>query len=175
MDVRAVRDGPSRGANSHAAPVPRTGQETAQVSGSAFPHPSPRIPTDIGDRYELRLPPDPTSAAKARAFVVEHCVPDGTVRDAAKLLVSELVTNVVLHARTPMTVGVASTPEAVLVTVTDADDTVPPVAGAREAPRDMSAEGGRGLALLRLLSTECGVTSHETGKTVWTLVRATAR
>jgi anti-sigma regulatory factor (Ser/Thr protein kinase) len=143
------------------------------VSGTAFPRPSAPVPGGLGERHELRLPPDPASAAKARAFAVEHCPFDGATRDAVKLLVSELVTNVVLHARTPMTLGVAATPDALLVTVTDADDAVPPVpsdAGARKA--DTTAEGGRGLALLRLLSADFGVTSHEVGKTVWTVVRA---
>lgn len=141
------------------------------MSGTAFPHPPSGLPPGLTDRRELRLAPEPASAAKARAFVVEHCPYDGSVRDAARLLVSELVTNVVLHARTPMTVGIASGDGAVLVTVTDDNEQLPPIPVDPERPADTSAEGGRGLTLLRLLAADYGVIRRAGGKTVWTLLR----
>lgn len=141
------------------------------MSGTAFPHRPSRLPRGLTDRRELQLAPEPASAAKARAFVVEHCPYDGHVRDAAKLLVSELVTNVVLHARTPMTVGIASADGAVLVTVTDGDARLPPIPTEPGRPSEVPAESGRGLTLLRMLSADFGVTPDGDGKTVWTLLR----
>lgn len=63
----------------------------------------------MGNLPSLELRPEPASPGKARAFIrsllVEWAVV-GVVADDAELLVSELVTNAVIHARTGVTVDV---------------------------------------------------------------------
>lgn len=69
--------------------------------------------------WHVQLDPLPRLVASARAFVASHAppLPDGTV-DALLLLTSELVTNAVLHARTPLEVGITVGQQSVLVTCT---------------------------------------------------------
>jgi CheY-like chemotaxis protein len=113
---------------------------------------------------ERDLPAEPRSAGQARQAVTSALiteVPDEAL-DTLVLLTSELVTNVVAHARTTCHLGVELFPDVVRVSVSDAD--------ARPlAPRDAddSAESGRGLALLEMLSSNWGVINRATGKTVW--------
>jgi hypothetical protein len=60
---------------------------------------------------QVRLDPVPESARQARQFVsetLEHAGQAG-FEDAATLLVSELVTNAILHARTAIELVVAAT------------------------------------------------------------------
>ncbi|WP_437105737.1 SpoIIE family protein phosphatase [Streptomyces sp. enrichment culture] len=111
-----------------------------------------------------RFPGAPQSVAEARCFVrsaLGGVAPD--VVDTARLLVSELVTNVVLHARTEVEVSARAEEDAVHVRVGD-----------RRPDRGLVPQGaspyagtGRGLALVGQLSSRHGVTVEEAGKTVW--------
>jgi anti-sigma regulatory factor (Ser/Thr protein kinase) len=78
------------------------------------------------------------------------------------LLTSELVTNVVAHARSSCHLGVELFPDVVRVSVSDQDDR--PLQ--RRHTSD-DAESGRGLALVEMLSSNWGVIARERGKTVW--------
>lgn len=82
--------------------------------------------------------------------------------DAVALLVSELVTNALLHARTEMTVAVTRSDGCVLVEVTD---------GSVESPMtrkfSVHAGTGRGLQLVDTLARAWGVRRLEGGKTIW--------
>jgi anti-sigma regulatory factor (Ser/Thr protein kinase) len=82
--------------------------------------------------------------------------------DTTELLVSEIVTNVVVHARTPGRVTVAERPSGVRVSVTDTGRDLPD-------PRDPSpAEpDGRGLGIVGVLSQRWGVEVDVETKTVW--------
>ncbi len=117
----------------------------------------------------LRLSPAPRNVSHARRFVVQQvAAPEQDTRDLLALLTSELVTNVVVHARTELEVGVTVTDEAVLVTVHDLD------LGRREAP-GQDRDGGRGLLLVRALASRSGQTRHGSGgKTSWFLVHRAA-
>ncbi|MFD8524241.1 SpoIIE family protein phosphatase [Streptomyces capillispiralis] len=111
-----------------------------------------------------RFPRTPGSVARARRFVraaLGDVAPDLT--DTAELLVSELVTNVVLHARTEAEVAVRVDGGTVRVRVGDGrPDRVlvpqgaPPYSGT-----------GQGLPLVARLSSRHGVETGERGKTVW--------
>ncbi|HZT64683.1 MAG TPA: ATP-binding protein [Acidimicrobiales bacterium] len=118
----------------------------------------------------LELKPDPKAPKQARAFVADHLPDiDEDTADTIALLVSELVTNAVLHARTALEVGVSRSADEVLVSVGDLVETHP--------QPDSQAEdglGGRGLTLLRGLSHRWGVHSYETGKSVWFTMLAAA-
>jgi hypothetical protein len=89
--------------------------------------------------------------------------------DTARLLASEVVTNVHLHTRVPrLTVDTTVRTDRALIAVYDASPGRRPVL--RTAlPSD--AESGRGLALIELLAATWGTTWHgapdPVGKTVW--------
>ncbi len=83
--------------------------------------------------------------------------------DAVLLLVSELTTNALLHARTTMTVTVTDEGAgSVLLAVADESAAVP-------RGRRFSAESatGRGLRLVESMSSAWGVEVDGAGKTVW--------
>lgn len=87
----------------------------------------------------------------------------GGLGETAELCASELATNAVLHAQSPVLLAVALRPDAVRVEV---EDESPGALSAGELVDD-GAESGRGLALVDAL-TECwGVEQHLAGKTVW--------
>ena len=112
----------------------------------------------------LVLVPETRAPGTARHFV------DETLRrwdcadalDTIKLLVSELVTNAVLHARSESEVAVLLHRDTIRVEVAD---------GSGEPPQPRAATAkevsGRGLELVRKLSTAWGVRASERGKVVW--------
>jgi anti-sigma regulatory factor (Ser/Thr protein kinase) len=107
------------------------------------------------------------SVARARRFCSEalHAV-GSDLRDDALLVVTELVTNAVLHARTAFTVTVQVLPDGVLLRVNDAVAAAPSV-----VRRSSSAESGRGMLLVERLSTAWGTMPDDTGgKAVWALL-----
>ncbi|MGV9347062.1 SpoIIE family protein phosphatase [Streptomyces spiralis] len=116
------------------------------------------------DAVTRRFPQAPASAAAARRFVAEALAgaPSDLVH-TAQLLVSELVTNAVLHARTQVEVGVRVHGGRVRVQVGDerpsrglVPQDCPPYAGT-----------GQGLALVEHLASRHGVHADDRQKTVW--------
>jgi anti-sigma regulatory factor (Ser/Thr protein kinase) len=113
----------------------------------------------------LVLPNDPTSARAARRFLEDTSCPQhmATVLEDAQLLVSELVGNAVRHGLPPIEVAVQCVGDKCLeVRVRDTSFATPAMRRA-----GMEAEGGRGLQLVDLLSSEWGTETDPTGKTVW--------
>lgn len=104
------------------------------------------------------------AAAAARALVrqrlrdwdLEH------LQDAAVLLTSELVTNVLLHTTGLPTLAVDRIPHGVRVSVADTSPVLP-------APRRHSTEAttGRGVHLLEQLADDWGCQRRPGGKAVW--------
>ena len=130
------------------------------------------LPTgDVVERSDhMHLQPVPRLVASARRFVRDRLpdLPDDTV-EALLLMTSEIVTNAVIHARTPIELGVTVSRENVLVTVHDLDL----VRTAQQPYSDR--DGGRGLGMVRELSDEFAVDRHDgDGKTVWFRVRRRA-
>jgi len=82
--------------------------------------------------------------------------------DDATLLVSELVTNAILHARTPIDLVVRKVKTSVRVEVFDEGSGV-----AQPVYPDLNAAAGRGLGLVQAVATRWGVDDAEVGKTVW--------
>ena len=80
------------------------------------------------------------------------------------LVVSELVTNAVLHADTPARFVLRWDGRRARIEVTDGDHRPPRV------PVDAPAIGGRGLFLVDRLSTAWGSDPSPSGKTVWATV-----
>ena len=111
------------------------------------------------------LPPDPSSAMAARRFArdVLKTWREGDSTDVVQLLVSELVTNAVLHAGSKVEVSVRHRGEWLRVEVVDESPVLP---GPREFTDD--AATGRGLALLDMLADDWGVEPiADHGKVVW--------
>src|SRR4051794_29300029 len=114
----------------------------------------------------LSLQPDPAAPQQARRFVAEQLIGDelAEARDVAELLVSELVTNAVVHAASPVEVEVDAGADEIVVRVRDAD-TGPLVM--RAGGGSELDEGGRGFLLVDRLAETWG-TEHRGGrKTVW--------
>ena len=116
---------------------------------------------------DILLPGAPSSIAAARQAVADllkgtHRVPDVVVEDVL-LLVSELVTNAVLHAGTHTRVTASVWPGRVVVAVGDADPHHAPAV----AERGSEATNGRGLMLVDTLATDWGVDLRKRWKVVW--------
>jgi two-component sensor histidine kinase len=121
----------------------------------------------MGDPMAVRvLPADPAAARAGRRHLEAACraldtSPD--VLDIARLLVSELVTNAVLHARSGPRLSVeVGTCGGLYVGVADDDSRHPVV-----RDEDGDSLGGRGLRLLESLASRWGVRPDPPGKVVW--------
>lgn len=87
--------------------------------------------------------------------------------DDVQLLVTELVTNAVLHARTPVTVRLSWREAQFRVAVVDASPAMPRVG--LDTPSDHTT--GRGLLLIDGLADEWGMELVTGGKSVWCVLR----
>lgn len=119
----------------------------------------------------LRLSPDSSSVALARKLVGDVCQrweADPQAAAGAMLVASELVTNAVLHARTEFELRLCAEPHGMRIEVQDHHQGGP-VAAARRGS-DRVTEHGRGLAVVKALSRDSGVTPTDGGKTVWAVV-----
>lgn len=114
---------------------------------------------------ELSLPGEARSAGEARRFLASTLTGWGNARykEDAALLLSELVTNAALHAKTDIVVRIELKAENLLLAVTDGSPRQPVV-------RHYSTQSttGRGLALVEALALRWGISPHPDGsKTVW--------
>ena len=119
------------------------------------------------------LPPEPGAPSVARAMVHQACV-DWEIpierEAAATLVVSELAANAVVHAETPLRVGVELSGEVLWVRVRDLRPDLPLRLFARS--RKLAGSPGRvtrdfGLRLVSDLARDWGVTEEPDAKTVW--------
>ncbi|MFF3208311.1 SpoIIE family protein phosphatase [Streptomyces sp. NPDC002962] len=116
------------------------------------------------DVAEWRFPLDPAQVGRARAVVREQLHDWGLAKqaDAAGLMVSELVTNAVRHARrNPVALRLVRG-DTLLCEVEDDDHELPTLLSA--GPGD---EAGRGLRVVSALAREWGTSRSEAGKSVW--------
>lgn len=117
-------------------------------------------------RTDLALASNLDAPSLARRFVVDNSdhLAEHLVQDA-ELLVSELVTNAVLHGRPQITLRVDLEPPFIGVSVTDRGEDF-------AAPDRLAAHNathGRGLRIVAAVAREHGVaaTPEGEGKTVW--------
>jgi anti-sigma regulatory factor (Ser/Thr protein kinase) len=110
------------------------------------------------------LPPDTASATVARRFAERQLGDWGLpgLVDRARLLVSELVINAVIHARTESRLMLWSDGRCLRVEVSDRSPTLPRVD--EYVPQ---APSGRGLRIVAELADQWGVEEGRGGKTVW--------
>ncbi len=104
----------------------------------------------------------PADVAAARRFVVEASGKDVGECYLLELLVSEVVTNTILHAASALVVRVRSIPGAVRVEVFDSSPD-PPVL------KDLGTDAvtGRGIRLVESAARAWGVDTVADGKWVW--------
>ena len=119
----------------------------------------------------MTLAPEPTSARAARKFVVQelHSAGREGQADIAEVLVSELVTNAILHARTPIKIEVRVSANVIRISVTDGVR-----AGVRRRDYAADATTGRGIAMVEALASDWGSGPSNGGKTVWFELRESA-
>jgi anti-sigma regulatory factor (Ser/Thr protein kinase) len=112
----------------------------------------------------LRLPPEPASATRARRVTRTHLAPvcPEDALDVAGLLVTELVSNAVLHAQTDMLLVVDVVPGRIELCVQDGSPDLP-----ERKALDPQAATGRGLAIVEELATTWGVDHDRGQKVVW--------
>lgn len=111
---------------------------------------------------ELRLPPSTESVPVARRFAREQLRQSPSDVDTVVLLVSEVVTNAVLHARSEVVLLIQQREDVTRIEVSDASP-VPP----RLHHFTAESATGRGLRLLDQLALRWGTDSSGTGKVVW--------
>jgi PAS domain S-box-containing protein len=114
--------------------------------------------------FEVRLDPHPSCVAQARRHVRDLLRDTGRedLDETAALLVSEVVTNALLHAGTEMSLAARVDATGLHVEVGDGSPHLP--SRRRYAT---TAGTGRGLLMLESLVDDWGVTRTPTGKTVW--------
>lgn len=119
-----------------------------------------------GRQASVDLPFAPEAAAHGRSFV-RHCAAgmDAAVVDDAELLVSEVVSNAVLHGAPAVRLTVLADETSLSVRVADGSSRLPTLraAAAPDVPY------GRGLQIVELLAAAWGVEpgDDDRGKTVW--------
>lgn len=112
----------------------------------------------------LRLEHGIRAPGHARRWIIQRCHEwqCDALADAAALMVTELVTNVFLHARTDCLVHAAFDRPILTVTVTDGDNQE-----LSAQPPSITAEQGRGLAIVAALADTWGIQHSDGAKSIW--------
>jgi len=116
---------------------------------------------------QITLPMSSLAPRRAREFFRSTHCPAHQARavDEAQLLITELVTNAVLHGGPPVTLGLACDGgRGLQVRVSDGSPLSPPTPGEEV---DLDSESGRGIALVDVLTDDWGVEPTAEGKAVW--------
>ena len=111
-----------------------------------------------------RLAPEITSISAARRYA-QSIIGSESVADfdVVALLITEVVTNAIVHARTPIVMTVQKTGGTIRVEVHDEDPTLPVVQRA-----EPYQPGGRGMAIVAGFADAWGAkAAPPNGKTVW--------
>lgn len=123
-----------------------------------------------------RYPRSRASVGKARSFaraIAEKWELQG-ISDDLELIVSELVTNAVIHAKTgnwrQVGLTVDQDSRRVRIEVRDTGDGLP----RQRRDAETYAETGRGINIVQAVSSSWGVTEQVIGKTVWAEILTTS-
>jgi anti-sigma regulatory factor (Ser/Thr protein kinase) len=139
------------------------------TTDAAIAHAGAGVPGGEPPALRARLQPMVDATAAARHVVDRACRLWGIARitDLAELIVTELVSNGVRHARTELEVRVGLRRRELHLSVRDGSHE-PPVRG---SSGDTLAESGRGLLVIEALSHRWGCTPVPDGKVVWATLR----
>jgi anti-sigma regulatory factor (Ser/Thr protein kinase) len=135
------------------------------ADGPASAAPPALDPAHPENVVTLNLAATPVSVGVARGQVAAICQREGLpdLRDTATLLVSELVTNAIMHGAGQVTLSVACIDQELTIGVSDESPAAPEVD--RNPPTDRP--GGRGLFLVESLATHWDYVRLPGGKLVW--------
>lgn len=115
----------------------------------------------------MGLPSTASSAGVARTFLRQTLAEWGldAVSDDAELVATELVTNGLVHGGGSLSITMTATGDRLRIAVRDAN----PAHSPQLAHRGLTAENGRGLALVDAIATGWGVSRGRLGrgKVVW--------
>jgi anti-sigma regulatory factor (Ser/Thr protein kinase) len=122
-------------------------------------------------RTELAMTGDPASVRQAREAALDACLRWNLMHvcEPVRLVVSELVTNAVIHAGGPISLILARRDPFIHIRVRDGS-----LARPRRLDPDVEPDprpGGRGLFLVELYSSAWGYRMRADGKLVWATVR----
>jgi histidine kinase-like protein len=127
-------------------------------------------PPTQDDRLALTLEPVVGAARRSREVITEACDrwDRSDLTGSACIVATEMVNNVVAHARTSMVVLLAVRNGGLAVAVRDESERVPSFTGAPSP----NAYGGRGMLLIDSVATRWGNLPLSHGKVVWALLGA---
>jgi hypothetical protein len=126
---------------------------------------APPPPCHHTGELTMMFPAAADTPRAARHFVVDALQAWGTERrlvDSAALVVTELTTNALMHARSGSKVRIWANHDAIRIAVEDAAAVLPVQRSASSL-----ASSGRGLALVAALSQQWGADLLDEGKVVW--------
>lgn len=139
------------------------------TTDAAIAHGGAGAPGGEPQRVRVRLQPMVDATAAARHLVDRACrswgIPD--TADLAELIVTELVSNAVRHARTDLEVRVGLRRRLLHLSVRDGSPLLP----VRGSAGDTLSEDGRGLLVVEALTHRWGCTPVPDGKVVWATLR----
>jgi hypothetical protein len=115
-------------------------------------------------RRQESFPPVPASAAEARQVASQalHEWGLGAAEEAALLIVTELTSNGVRHAKTTLTLSLTYGGSRLRIELSDHDKQVPTL-----SQSSTHTHHGWGLRLINTLSSDWGTIVNPDGKTVW--------
>lgn len=129
-------------------------------------HPALDPPFGVDWWYRVQVPAQPWAVGYVRASVRSALALHGCAEraDEVCLLVSELVTNGIVHAKLPVSACVSGRSDVLRLEVYDPAPALP---CARQSTDE--DEAGRGLALIAALATQWGTLPHTGagGKSIW--------
>lgn len=124
--------------------------------------------------HQLRqvLLPTPKAPGQARAIIADACRAWGvpSVASSARVVVSEIVANAVVHARTAVVLTARLREHHLLLAARDGSRR----RVRRGGPVDAESASGRGLLIVEALSAAWGSTLTDDGKVVWASLRVPA-
>jgi len=124
-------------------------------------------------RVHAHLPMSDSSPAVGRALAKYACeswdVVD--VADYAQIVVSEFISNAIVHAKTDLDVTILLRADYLVIQVRDRSAKCPPRAGEVRSASASGADHGRGLALVDRLTSSWGYSVGPHGKTMWATIR----
>jgi anti-sigma regulatory factor (Ser/Thr protein kinase) len=178
---RHLRHGPTVALVVSAAPTTVTGRVARRVLGHALAvYPSREVALAAAlagqagmKRIRVRLSADPRSAGTARRLVADACASWGLadLADAALLVVSELVSNAVVHAGTDFDLTATVRGAYLHLAVRDGSPVPPRMPAPAGSGRPALTTGGRGLYLVESCTAGWGTTVAGDGKIVWATLR----
>jgi anti-sigma regulatory factor (Ser/Thr protein kinase) len=113
--------------------------------------------------HHVQLPFETASVPAARDFVRRFLTGWPGDHHVVELLTTELATNAILHAHSPIDLSMSVDPHMVRVEVADTSSDMP----TRALAPALDAVSGRGLFLVASLANRWGATARARGKCVW--------